>query len=384
MFGPDDDGPEAIAARAATKGIQRIHMLAWRDLDDPDAGGSELHASTVAAHWAAAGLEVTLRTSSAPGHRPEAERNGYRVVRRGGRYGVFPRTVASEIFGRLGPRDALVEIWNGVPFLSPLWARRPRMTWIHHVHEDMWPQVLPFPLAQMGQVMERRFAPPLYRRTPIVTLSESSKAHIVDRMRLSPAQIEVVPPGIDSSFVPGTRAVDPLVLAVGRLMPPKDFPRLFAAMQRVRETVPTARLMIVGEGPERRSLEALIQDANAADWCELPGRLSDDALRHAYQQAWVLSSVSTAEGWGMTITEAAACATPAVATRIPGHCDAVEHEVTGVLVDRDDELVSGIARLLEDPALRDRMGQAAYRRSADYSWARTARRTLDVLVGSVS
>lgn len=382
QHGDDADSPEAIAAVAARAGIQRIHMLAWRDLDDPDGGGSEVHASTVASHWAAAGLDVTMRTSAAPGQPDCVSRDGYRVVRRGGRYVSFPRTIASELLRRQGSRDAVVEIWNGVPFFSPVWAGRPRMTWIHHVHEDMWPQVLPFPLDRVGQVLERRLAPPFYRRTPIVTLSESSKDHIVDRMGLAAEQVRVVSPGIDPRFVPGSKSPHPVVLAVGRLMPPKAFPRLIRAMDEVRRSVPDAQLTIIGDGPERAALAAVIEAAKASSWCRLAGRVSEAELLSAYQQAWLVASVSTAEGWGMTLTEAAACATPAVATRIAGHRDAVDHELTGFLVTSDDDLIASLTRLLQDASLRERMGQAARARSADYAWARTARRTLEVLAGS--
>ena len=56
-----------IGDLAADAGIGRIHVLAWRDLDDVEAGGSELHASAVAARWAAAGIDVVMRTSHAAG-----------------------------------------------------------------------------------------------------------------------------------------------------------------------------------------------------------------------------------------------------------------------------------------------------------------------------
>ncbi len=370
-----------IGDLAADAGIGRIHVLAWRDLDDVEAGGSELHASTVAARWAAAGIEVVMRTSHAAGSPPRAIRNGYEIVRYAGRYLIFPRAVAAELFGRHGRRDALVEIWNGVPFLSPLWARGHRATWLHHVHEDMWPMVLPPKLARAGQLLERRFAPPFYRRTPIVTLSESSRAHILDRLRLPADNVHVVPPGIDPGFSPGAEAPDPTVVAVGRLMPSKNFPALLDAMAAVRRKVPNARLRIIGEGYERPNLERRIAELGAAEWCTLEGRVAAEVLLEAYRSAWIVASTSRAEGWGMTLTEAAACATPAVATRIPGHTDAVVDNVTGLLVDRNDELAPAMVRLLTDHDVRQRQAAAALTRSAHFSWDRTAFDTLAVLAG---
>jgi len=370
-----------IGDLAADAGIGRIHVLAWRDLDDVEAGGSELHASTVAARWAAAGIEVVMRTSHAAGSPPRAIRNGYEIVRYAGRYLIFPRAVAAELFGRHGRRDALVEIWNGVPFLSPLWARGHRATWLHHVHEDMWPMVLPPKLARAGQLLERRFAPPFYRRTPIVTLSESSRAHILDRLRLPADNVHVVPPGIDPGFSPGAEAPDPTVVAVGRLMPSKNFPALLDAMAAVRRKVPNARLRIIGEGYERPNLERRIAELGAAEWCTLEGRVAPEVLLEAYRSAWIVASTSRAEGWGMTLTEAAACATPAVATRIPGHTDAVVDNETGLLVDRNDELAPAMVRLLTDHDVRQRQAAAALTRSAHFSWDRTAFDTLAVLAG---
>src|SRR5690349_354520 len=59
--------PEDVIAKlgdiAASARLRRITMLAWRDLDDPEAGGSEIHASRVAELWGKAGIEVTMRTS---------------------------------------------------------------------------------------------------------------------------------------------------------------------------------------------------------------------------------------------------------------------------------------------------------------------------------
>jgi len=357
-----------------------VHLLAWRDLDDVEAGGSEVHAAEIARRWAEAGIEVTMRTSHAQGHPPEATRDGYHVVRRAGRYLVFPRAALAEAAGRHGERDGLVEIWNGMPFLSPVWCRGPRVVWLHHVHGAMWHMVLPEHLARVGELVESRLAPPLYRRTRMITLSDSSKREMVDKLGFRPDRVDVVPPGIEDRFAPGgERDPEPLVVAVGRLVPVKHFDVLIRTMAEVRRRVPAARLTIVGEGYEREALDELVRSLDAEDWVDFAGRVGDDELVDLYRRAWVVASASSHEGWGMTITEAAACATPAVATRISGHVDAVAEGESGLLADDERALGDHLVAVLTDAALRERLSAGARRRAADLTWDTTAYRTLAVL-----
>ena len=366
---------------AAAAGLRRVHVLAWRDLADVEAGGSEVHADTVCRLWSEAGIDVTVRTSYAQGAPPESRRHGYRVLRRAGRYMVFPRAIAAELAGRHGERDGLVEIWNGVPWLSPVWARGPRVTWLHHVHGPMWDLVLPPRLARAGHLLEHRIAPPLYRRTPVVTLSESSRRELIGTLGLPAGRVHVVPPGVDPRFSPGPaggRADHPLVVAVGRLMPVKRFDALLDALAAVRARVPGLELVIVGEGSERDRLEAQIDRLDAREWVRLPGRVRDDELIDLYRRAWLVTSASVAEGWGMTLTEAAACGTPAVVTDIGGHRDAVQHGRSGLLV-KLGELGDAVAALLGDHEHRAALGAGASARAALLTWQATAAGTLTVL-----
>ena len=365
---------------AAAAGLQRIHVVAWRDLDDPEAGGSELHASRIASLWATAGIDVTMRTSRADGLAAELRRDGYRVVRRAGRYRVFPAAALAEVARQTGPRDGLVEIWNGMPFFSPLWCRGPRVVFLHHLHAEMWRMVLPPRLAAAGQFIEQRLAPPFYRRTPVVTLSQSSKQELVERLGFRPDRVATVPPGIDSRFSPaGPRSPVPLVVAVGRLVPVKRFDVLVSVLATLKRDHPALRAVIVGEGYERPRIEEAIRHHEAEDWLALPGHLDDDAVLDLYRRAWAVASASAREGWGMTLTEAAACGTPAVATRIAGHVDAVDHQRTGLLADRPEELREHLHAVLSDARLRERLGARALARASAYTWEATARGTLEVL-----
>ena len=371
----------------AQSGIRRVHVLAWRDLDDPEAGGSELHLHEVCRRWANAGLDVRIRTSAVPAGVDTVDRDGYRVFRRAGRYGVFPRSVLAELLGR-GPRggvrrDALVEVWNGVPFLSPLWARGPRMVVQHHDHAAMWPLVISSPLlARAGSALAHRLAPPRYRGTPIVTLSESSKAELVAGLGHRPDDLHVVPPGIHEQYRPGGRRDDePLVLSVGRLTPSKRVDVLVRAVAAAREVQPSLRLEVVGEGPEEGRLRALVVDLGLEAAVRLRGRITDEELVDAYQRARVVASASISEGWGMTLTEAAACGTPAVATDVGGHRDAVEHGRSGLLAAADAERPE---LLLEATGSRwDALSAGALAHAARFDWDRTATEAFRVLASSV-
>jgi glycosyltransferase involved in cell wall biosynthesis len=371
-----------MAGDLIARGVQRVHVLAWRDLDDPDAGGSEVHADEFMRRWAAAGLDILHRTSAAEGLPAVDRRNGYQVVRRGTRYSVFPRTAVAELFGRMGHYDALVEIWNGVPWMSPLWCRRPRITMLHHVHGPMWDQILPGPIAGVGRLTEARLAPPFYRGTDVVTPSEATRAELIG-LGFRPERVTAVENGVDEFFHPGgQRAGRPTVVAVGRLAPVKRFEIAIEAAVVAKRTVPDLRLRIIGDGPQSGELAALIARHGAGDWIELVGRLGRRNLLSEYQQAWAVMSASLAEGWGLTLTEAAACGTPAVASDIPGHRCSVVDGVTGVLAP-PDRLGEALAGVLTDHRRRDELGVAAAARAATLTWEAAATGVLRVLHANV-
>ena len=376
----DDTQPsvQQLADELMAVGVRRVHVLAWRDLDDPDAGGSEVHADEFMRRWAEAGLDITHRTSAAVGQPSTAIRHGYRVIRRGSRYSVFPRAVGSEWVHRMGRYDALVEVWNGVPWMSPLWCRKPHITFLHHVHGPMWDQLLPRPLAGVGRALEARFAPPFYRRTMTLTPSEATR-HDLLGLGFRPDHVIAVNNGVDERFQPGGRRSDsPLVVCVGRLAPVKRQDELIEAAVIARDRVPDLRLVIVGDGPLRPSLEARVAVHGAEGWITLAGRLSHADLIDVYRRAWLVSSASLAEGWGLTITEAAACGTPAVATDVSGHRSSVVDGVTGVLAPLE-RLGDTLADVLLDHDRRGALTAAALARAHTLTWDASARGILAAL-----
>ncbi len=367
-----------IAADLQGRGIRSIHTLAWRDLDDPDAGGSEVHADEIMRRWAAVGFDVLHRTSSSAGQSAECRRNGYDVIRRGNRYSVFPRAIAAEVFGGMGRSDALVEIWNGVPWFSPVWCRKPKITFLHHVHGPMWDQILPGPLAAFGRTLEARIAPPVYRRGLTVTPSDATRAELLE-LGFHSDLVTAVPNGTDPRFSPGGRRSDhPSLIAVARLAPVKRLHLLIDAVAAARAEVPGVTLTIVGDGPERLALDAQVRSLGASSWVEFVGRVDQDELVDRYRRAWLVVSASLAEGWGLSLTEGAGCATPAVATDIRGHRSSVVQGVTGLLVE-PSELGAAIAVVLSDHDRRAQLGAAAEHRVRAMTWDSSALGILRVL-----
>jgi glycosyltransferase involved in cell wall biosynthesis len=149
--------------------------------------------------------------------------------------------------------------------------------------------------------------------------------------------------------------------------------------------VPDLTIRIVGEGYERERLDAVIRELDAERWVQLTGRVDEPELVRLYQQAWVAASASAREGWGLSLTEAAACGTPAVATRIAGHTDAVRHGVSGLLVPGTaDDLSAALVQVLRDPARRARLAAGAQQRASTLSWEATALGVMRSLAGQAT
>ena len=378
--------PESAATQLSSlissSHISSVKAFAWRDLDDAEAGGSEIHADEVLRRWAAAGLSVTLRTSAVAGRPKERERDGYRVVRRSGRYQVFPDAIIRGLRRDRRHYDAFVDIWNGVPFLTPLWARRRSVAWLHHVHADMWKMTLGPRLARVGWFLEHRIFPLAYRRTTVCTLSNSSAHEIDEKLHLK--RVRVIPPGIADKFqTGGARSDTPLIVAVGRLAPVKRFDLLLQDFAEVHAEVPAARFVVVGEGFLRSDLEALAASLGISDALTFACHVSDEELVALYQSAWLVVSRSLREGWGMTLTEAGKCGTPSVATDIAGHRDAVRDGVSGILVDPDISLASTITRVIGDNELLDNLRRGAVSYASELTWDRTALELFEALASSV-
>ena len=170
-------------------------------------------------------------------------------------------------------------------------------------------------------------------------------------------------------------AEPPRLLYLGRL---KRYKRIELLLDVV-EGIPGAVLDIAGEGDHRPALEAEIAARGLGERVVLHGHVSEEEKAALYARAWVNLTASSAEGWCLTVMEAATCGTPSAALRIGGLPESIVDGETGLLADDGPGLTAAVRRLVDDGELRERLGAAARERAATFTWERTARETLDLL-----
>lgn len=193
-------------------------------------------------------------------------------------------------------------------------------------------------------------------------------ANGVDTEAFAPTR-EAPPPVSGCPFSPGRHW---LVGTVGRLQTVKNQPalaRAFVALVRAQpQAADRARLVIIGEGPLRAEIEAILDHAGMRHLAWLPGARSDVPQLLRTLDCFVLPSQT--EGTSCTLQEAMACGLPIVATAVGGTPDLIEDGVLGLLVRADDDaaMAQAMGRYLDSASLSGQHGQAA-RRSAEQRFA---------------
>jgi colanic acid/amylovoran biosynthesis glycosyltransferase len=191
-------------------------------------------------------------------------------------------------------------------------------------------------------------------------------------MKLSPpaewSKFEVAPLGVNPQlFAPRPFRPSPAIfeiLCVGRLVPSKGQHVLIAAIKRLSKTTSNFRLRLVGDGPDKEGLARAIATANLSRYVVLEGSISQDQILDYYRQADIFVLASFAEGIPVVLMEAMAMEIPCVSTFVAGIPELIRNGIDGILVPPSDDcaLADAIKRLIEDPALRRRLGVAARRR----------------------
>lgn len=212
-------------------------------------------------------------------------------------------------------------------------------------------------------------------------IAVSHAAHHSVTSRMGDGDLRIVPNGVDvgrfANAAPASLPPGRHLLFVGRLEERKGFPIAVRAFEQLAARFPDLRLLVIGDGSERDSVEKLPASARAR--VEMLGRVNDDVLASYLKAADIYIGPATGgESFGIVLAEAMAAGLPIVASDIPGYRDVARDGVEAVLVTPGDPdaLVAGVARVLNHPALSEALGERGKQRAAEYDWDNVTQRIL--------
>jgi glycosyltransferase involved in cell wall biosynthesis len=361
----------------------KILWFNHRDPKHPEAGGAEVRIREVGKRLVRMGCSVRVVCERWAGSEAVEFFDGVEVVRVAGRYGLHFKVPF--LLNGDGDFDVVVDdVAHAVPWFSSLFTRKPVVGQIHHLHGSVLGLELPAYSAGLVALGERSLK---YFYRVFVAVSASTKRGLIEGFGIPGDRVFVIPNGVDFGLyraVCGKFSV-PTVLWVGRVKRYKRVDHVLRAFRIVKKRVPEARLVIVGDGDYLPFLKRL------AEWLGLDdvvfvGRVSEEEKVRFMSGAWVVVCASVVEGWGLTVTEAAACGTPCVGYDVDGLRDSVVDGFTGFLAGSGDvgDLAGKIVRVLEDEVLRRRLSRNALEHAKKFSWDKTAEEFMKVLEWSVN
>ena len=366
----------------------RILALNWRDMRNPEAGGAEIHLHEILSHLVRWGHQATQISAGFEGYSPEETIDGIRVLRRGH---WFDANFTLPLFARRHMRhnsyDVVIEDINKLPFFMPLYTDTPVVPVIPHLFGSTAFRETNALIASYVYVMER-LIPVFFRKNRFIVISPSTKEDLT-RRGIGTERIEVVLCGLDHSNYRNLeleRFERPTIVHLGRLRKYKSVEVAMRAMKMVREQVPDARLVIIGDGPHKSHLEREAGRLDLDRTVEFKGFMGSEELVEFLNRSHILFNPSPKEGWGLTVVEANACGVPVVASDRPGLRDSVRDGETGFLVPYGDEEAFALkaSMLFRDRDLWLRMSRAAIERVAELTWEHCARGMERLLEGIIS
>jgi glycosyltransferase involved in cell wall biosynthesis len=345
----------------------------------PRLGGIELHVHDLATRQQAAGHEVEIITGTPAGSSTADDTLAVRRLRRVRGLPVYLDPVvlrAGQRAVREGGYD-VVHVHAGVclPLAYGIcWtAARAGIPVVVTQHSMVdWFS----PLLRMLDLVFRWTRWPL-----LVTAVSEAAATPLQRIVGDRSRVEVLPNGIDPAtwqVRPDPRSPDDvLAVAVMRLAPRKRPMHLLRIMRKVRRELPASvrlRLVVVGEGGERRSLERYVRRRHMGGWVSLPGRFDRDQIRELYRRADLFLGPATLESFGIAALEARSAGVPVVARR-EGGVGGFVSPGEGVLVGSDADMVSAIVRLVREPVTREAMAARCRATEPPFAWPQVVART---------
>ena len=311
----------------------------------------------------------------------------------------FPATIPISLFvDRLLPSLKLDVIHTHHPFLlgqaAATKAAEFNLPLVFTFHTRYREYTHYFPFSQemvqdfVKDAVENRLGEFMQKCQHVVVPSESIRTILVDDYGMD-ERVSVIPTGIDLrpyENVSG-RSIreqrgwgsDKVLISVGRLAPEKNWRTLLAAGGKVMQTRKNLRIVIIGDGPGRKTLRKFTAEQGIADRVEFIGKLPFEEIPRYLKATDLFGFASVTETQGLVTMEALAAGLPVVAVDATGTRDAVEHGKEGLLTKNDSTaLAAAIHKVLDEEALLQSFKNAAIEKAKSFDIIYQAKRLMGV------
>lgn len=354
----------------------KIIWLNHRDFRNPKAGGAEKTIYEIGRRLVSFGHDVHLLSGGWPGSKRHEIVKGITIYRYGGMF--LPHLAHPPFLIHHHEADIIIDdLAHVAPWFSPWFTAKPGIAFFRHLHARTLEGQTSRHTAAILTRLERLY-PLVYNKWLFITESSSSMKDLLS-LGVKEDKIVKIPPGVDPAvFKPMRKSDKPSIVYFGGMRPYKRPEHVLLACKLLAERGIDYHLTMVGDGPVIPYLIYLCNGLRIGQNVSFAGKLAEEELSRIVSSAWVNVHCSVSEGWGYSITEAAAAGTPTVAYRVPGVTDALVERKNGFLVEDGD--IIALSRAIE----RTMQANGSLSNSSrdivkDYSWDLTARRWESIL-----
>ena len=273
----------------------------------------------------------------------------------------------------LALRRHTFDVYHATDFVAPRLMRCPVVATVHDLAFMRWPDHL----RRDALNYYRKIVKQGERTAHWITPSNWTKSELVDLVGIPQSEITVVPHGV-SSFVDRGEIVPrperkPYLLAVGTIEPRKRYDLLLDAFERL---APQPRLYVAGSpGWKTENIQERLRSTDGVTWLD---NASDAQIGELLSGALALAVPSLAEGFGLGMLEAMARGTPVVSSGLGALSEVAGDAALVPPRDAPDSWAEALEQILHDQELWEECSDAGYRRSRQFTWADSARKTAQV------
>ncbi|OGG22007.1 hypothetical protein A3E72_00835 [Candidatus Gottesmanbacteria bacterium RIFCSPHIGHO2_12_FULL_43_26] len=356
----------------------KIAIFNWRDLENPRSGGAEIVTHKYAGYMADHGHEVLVISPAFKGSLREETAGGIKIIRLGypfpHNYLFHPLLVYFYYQKKLKNNvDLIIDQIHWVPFFTPLYVKEKIIVFIHEVAQPIWKRQFGTILGFIGRSFEPFFYLP-YRRTRFLTVSQTSKNDLV-KFNIPPGNIRIITSGFDIKpfKTPPVKNLNPSFIFLGRLVRGKNVEEVIQAFAEIKKRLKTARLSIVGNIEDKKyfiRLFSLVKKLSLSEAVDFPGFVSGVKKISLLKKCHLLLHASVSEGWGLVVSEAAACGTPAVVYNVPGLSQSVTDKKTGLICtsNHPSEMAKLVLKLMNNKKLYRQLQKFCLSSAKKNSW----------------